>query len=48
MQQEFSSDEFNRIISQNVVLELKDDSPAGKLLCIQVDMHYEKWRIAAM
>ncbi|MDR6524586.1 DUF2326 domain-containing protein [Variovorax atrisoli] len=42
MQQEFSWDEFSRIISQNVVLELKDDSPAGKLLGIQVDMHYEK------
>jgi uncharacterized protein YydD (DUF2326 family) len=42
MQQEFSSDEFSKTISQNVVLELKDDSPSGKLLGIQVDMQYEK------
>ena len=42
MQQEFSSDEFSKTISQNVVLELKDDSPSGKLLGILVDMQYEK------
>lgn len=33
---------FARIICNNVVLELKDDSPQGKLLGIQVDMQYEK------
>lgn len=41
MESEFEKDEFERIILQNEVLELKDDSPAGKLLGIQVDMHYE-------
>lgn len=41
MENEFEKDEFERIILQNVVLELKDDSPAGKLLGIQADMHYE-------
>ncbi len=41
MENEFEKDEFEQIITQNVVLELKDDSPVGKLLGIQVDMHYE-------
>ena len=42
MQSEFTGDEFERIVTKNVVLELKDDSPAGKLLGVQVDMHYER------
>jgi uncharacterized protein YydD (DUF2326 family) len=41
MASEFEEDEFERIVPRNVVLELKDDSPAGKLLGVQVDMHYE-------
>jgi len=41
MEAEFSGQEFKRLITDNIVLELKDDSPAGKLLGIQVDMHYE-------
>ncbi|PIY25333.1 MAG: hypothetical protein COZ11_05600 [Deltaproteobacteria bacterium CG_4_10_14_3_um_filter_51_14] len=42
MASEFAEDEFERIVTRNVVLELKDDSPAGKLLGLQVDMHYEE------
>jgi hypothetical protein len=41
MESELEREEFERIIFGNVVLELRDDSPAGKLLGIQVDMHYE-------
>jgi uncharacterized protein YydD (DUF2326 family) len=41
MSEEFTSDEFKRLITDNIVLELRDDSDAGKLLGIQVDMHYE-------
>lgn len=41
MESEFAGDEFERIVTRNVVLELKDDSSAGKLLGVQVDMHYE-------
>ena len=41
MSEEFTSDEYQRLIVDNTVLELRDDSPAGKLLGIQVDMHYE-------
>jgi uncharacterized protein YydD (DUF2326 family) len=40
MESEFENDEFARIVTENVVLELKDDSPEGKLLGVQVDMHY--------
>jgi uncharacterized protein YydD (DUF2326 family) len=42
MESEFTDDEFRRIFTDNIVLTLKDDSPAGKLLGIQVDMHYDK------
>ena len=42
MEDEFSEGEFKRIITDNIVLDLKDDSPAGKLLGIQIDMHYDK------
>jgi uncharacterized protein YydD (DUF2326 family) len=42
MEGEFSSEEFQRLFADNVVLTLKDDSPAGKLLGIQVNMHYDK------
>lgn len=41
MESEFTSEELKSIIYDNVVLELKDDSADGKLLGIQVDMHYE-------
>jgi len=41
MENEFEQYEFERIISNNIVLELRDDSAAGKLLGVQVDMHYE-------
>jgi len=41
MAEEFTSDEYQRLIVDNTVLELRDDSPAGKLLGIQVDMNYE-------
>jgi len=41
MSEEFTSDEYQRLIVDNTVLELRDDSPTGKLLGIQVDMHYE-------
>ncbi|MFL9951971.1 DUF2326 domain-containing protein [Paraburkholderia nemoris] len=41
MESQFSGDEFENLIKQNVVLELKDDSPKSKLLGIQVDLHYE-------
>jgi uncharacterized protein YydD (DUF2326 family) len=40
MESEFSPKEFGHLISSNIVLELRDDSPAGKLLGIQVDMRY--------
>ncbi len=42
MEDELSEDDFKRVISDNIVLTLKDDSPASKLLGIQVDMRYEK------
>ena len=41
MESEFDKREFDQIITNNIVLELKDDSPLSKLLGIQVDMHYE-------
>jgi uncharacterized protein YydD (DUF2326 family) len=41
MEDEFTKEEFKQIISDSIVLELKDDSPKGKLLGIQVDMHYD-------
>lgn len=41
MQDDLSTDEMKSIISDNIVLELKDDSAAGKLLGIQVDMKYD-------
>ena len=41
MSEEFTNVEFQRLIVNNTVLKLRDDSPAGKLLGIQVDMHYE-------
>jgi uncharacterized protein YydD (DUF2326 family) len=42
MDSEFTSEEITSIIRENIVLELKDDSPAGKLLGVQVDMHYDR------
>jgi uncharacterized protein YydD (DUF2326 family) len=33
---------YNKIIEDNIILQLKDSSPSDKLLGIQVDMHYEK------
>jgi len=41
MEREFTPEEFKRAIGDNVVLELKDDSPAGKLLGLDVDMKYD-------
>jgi len=41
MSEEFTSDEYQRLIVDNTVLSLRDDSPSEKLLGIQVDMHYE-------
>jgi len=41
MEGELSPEELQSIVYDNVVLELKDDSDEGKLLGIQVDMHYE-------
>jgi len=37
---EMTSDEFNALL-QSIVLRLDDDGPGGKLLGIQVDMHYQ-------
>jgi uncharacterized protein YydD (DUF2326 family) len=42
MQAEFEPEEFERIVTNNIVLELTDDSPSGKLLGVQVDMRYER------
>lgn len=42
MEQEFEEEELKRIITDNIVLHLKDDSTSGKLLGIQVDMHYDR------
>jgi uncharacterized protein YydD (DUF2326 family) len=41
IQNELSEEEYQRIITENIVLELTDESPAGKLLGTQVDMQYE-------
>jgi hypothetical protein len=41
MSEEFTSGEYQRLIVDNTVLSLRDDSPSEKLLGIQVDMHYE-------
>ena len=40
MKDQFMDEEFEEIISENIVLELMDDSPESKLLGVQVDMHY--------
>ena len=42
MEQEFEEEELKRIITDNIVLQLRDDSTSGKLLGIQVDMHYDR------
>lgn len=42
MESELSSQELKALIKDNIVLELKDDSAQGKLLGIQVNMHYDK------
>jgi hypothetical protein len=39
---EYSAEEMQSLIKANIVLELKDDSDAGKLLEIQLDMHYDR------
>ncbi|WP_439585731.1 DUF2326 domain-containing protein, partial [Dyadobacter bucti] len=36
-----TTDEYNTIITNNICHELHDDSPAGKLLGIQLDMQYD-------
>lgn len=40
MADQFSDEEFETIINDNVRVRLKDDSPESKLLGIQVDLHY--------
>jgi uncharacterized protein YydD (DUF2326 family) len=40
IREQFDEDEFQKVILDNVVLELTDEAPSGKLLGIQVDMHY--------
>lgn len=40
MSDQFSVEELNTIINDNVRMRLKDDSPESKLLGIQVDLHY--------
>jgi len=42
MEAEFTEADFQRIFTDNIVLTLKDDSAAGKLLGVQVNMHYDK------
>ena len=46
MEGEFDSDEFKSLIQDNVVLNLTDESPAGKLLGIQLDLRYEPRKVA--
>jgi uncharacterized protein YydD (DUF2326 family) len=41
MKDQFTDQEFTEKISDNIVLELTDEAPSGKLLGIQVDMQYE-------
>ncbi|MGE3407556.1 MAG: DUF2326 domain-containing protein [Pirellulales bacterium] len=41
MRDQFTDEEFSECIEKATVLKLTDDSPIGKLLGIQVDMHYE-------
>lgn len=41
MRDQFTDEEFRQIFDDNIVLELTDEGPAGKLLGIQVDMQYE-------
>ncbi|MBO5069418.1 MAG: DUF2326 domain-containing protein [Roseburia sp.] len=36
-----SEEEFEEIISENIILELNDDAPSSKLLGIQVDIDLE-------
>jgi len=40
MKDQFTDKEFERIITDNIVLELTDDLPESKLLGVQVDMRY--------
>lgn len=42
MESELSRQELKSLIKDNIVLELQDDSAEGKLLGIQVNMHYDK------
>lgn len=35
-------EKYKEIVEKNIILQLKDNSPADKLLGIQIDMHYEK------
>ncbi|NMX79893.1 DUF2326 domain-containing protein [Pseudomonas sp. WS 5503] len=42
MSEDFTPEEYKSLIQDNIVLELKDDSPESKLLGIQVDMHYDR------
>jgi hypothetical protein len=40
MEGEFEKDELEMLIEDRIRLRLTDDSPAGKLLGIQVDLRY--------
>lgn len=40
MSDQFTIDEINAVIYDNVRVQLKDDSPESKLLGVQVDLHY--------
>ena len=37
-----SEEEYNRIVTNNIVLELNDDAAESKLLGIQVDLDLEE------
>lgn len=41
IRQYFSENEYNNIITNNIILELKDNSPTEKLLGIQIDIDYD-------
>ncbi len=40
IREQFSEGEYTQVIQDNIRLELTDDSPASKLLGIQIDMQY--------
>ena len=42
MRSELTEEEFDKLVTQNVVLELTDESAATKLLGIEIDLDYDK------